>query len=111
MGVGQVGRVVCVPCRLVSVTGRLDSEGFSHCLICDGPVIRVGPRWRAPRKHNKGAWKRVEAGELLWDHKAVERPLRRRITAEQWQRDRERRQKMKAKQKELQARRRETEKS
>lgn len=84
MGVSWVGRVVCVPCRHVSVTSRVDSEGLSHCLQCDGPVLHVGSRWRAPRKSQDGAWKRIAAGDVLWDHRAVERPLRRRIDSEQW---------------------------
>jgi len=35
--------------------------------------------WRPPKKKNKRAWARVDNGDRLWDHKAVERAAVRRL--------------------------------
>lgn len=60
------GHYVCPTCRTVSLT---------H--LCEHEIIAVSHKWRAPRKDNDRAWKRVAAGDLLWDHRAVEKSLRR----------------------------------
>jgi hypothetical protein len=30
-----------------------------------------GSRWRKPKKRNKKAWKRIAAGDIWWDKKAI----------------------------------------
>lgn len=32
----------------------------------------MGYRWRAPRKGNKKAWARIQAGDFRWDKKVVQ---------------------------------------
>lgn len=65
---------VCIPCRNVKPTG-------DACQFCGG-ALRWAPKyWRAPRKTNLTAWKRIAAGEWLWDRVAVERAGRR---SSQW---------------------------
>lgn len=60
------GHYVCPTCRTVSLT---------H--LCDHEKIAVNYKWRPPRKDNDRGWKRVAAGDLLWDHRAVTRSRRR----------------------------------
>lgn len=57
---------VCVPCRMVK------SKPTEHCLQCGGPIQDCGPKWRAPRKSNDTAWKRIEAGDWLWEHSKID---------------------------------------
>ena len=61
MGWGYHAKYVCIPCR--------DVRPFSveSCIYCKGPVITQSWRWRAPRKTNDKAWKRIEAGDWLWE--------------------------------------------
>ena len=54
---------VCVTCRVVT-------QGAIHC---DHTLTTVGPNWRASRRTNDRAWKRIEAGDWLWDHDALGR--------------------------------------
>ena len=51
---------VCVPCRHVT------NEGFD-CPLCHTPYVRMSTKWRAPGRHNHKAWKRIEAGDWLWE--------------------------------------------
>jgi hypothetical protein len=37
---------------------------------CDSERLVFGWRWRAPKKNNDAAWKRIEQGRYLWDTKA-----------------------------------------
>lgn len=60
-----VTRNVCVPCREVGQT--------TNCLTCGRETITVSARWRAPRKTNDRAWKRIERGEILWDRNHIEK--------------------------------------
>jgi hypothetical protein len=56
-------RQVCPECRIVAPI----------VLTCShANKIWVTPKWRAPKKGNDRAWKRIAAGDLLWDHSAVE---------------------------------------
>lgn len=61
---------VCIPCRNVKPTG-------DACQFCGGPLRWAPKYWRAPRKTNNTAWRRVAEGEWLWDRKAVRRAARR----------------------------------
>lgn len=60
-------RYVCVPCRIVS--GVAPSCGHEAAL--------VGHRWRAPRKGDDRAWRRIAAGDWLWDETSLRRAARR----------------------------------
>lgn len=59
---GIHGTWVCVPCRIVRKAPILD------CTQCGNAVIYMGYRWRPPRKNNDAAWKRIEAGDWLWEN-------------------------------------------
>lgn len=63
------GQSVCVKCRVVT----------SGAIHCGHEIAYVGPKWRAPRKTNDRAWKRIEAGDWLWDHAA-------KVRKQRWQR-------------------------
>ena len=55
----------------------------SFCVECRGKITpqhnenhtthTVSSRWRAPRINNDSAWKRIAAGEIWWDRKAISR--------------------------------------
>lgn len=71
--------IVCFGCHAInphtnSYT-KLDTEYklYEDYAIHDcGGVIQVAPRhWCPPKKNNKRAWKRVENGNWLWDHRRV----------------------------------------
>ena len=36
-------------------------------------MLSMGTRWRAPKKNNIKAWKKLANGQRLWDDKAVQR--------------------------------------
>ena len=68
-------RHVCQACRqTVSISANADAV---VCVLCGGPVTLASSKWRAPRKTNDAAWRRVSAGVWLWDQRAVERAGRR----------------------------------
>lgn len=50
----------CVFCRLA-----LKSAG--NCRECGAPLKNMGKHWRAPKKNNLKAWKRVASGEIWWE--------------------------------------------
>lgn len=70
-------KTVCVPCRLVWKTGRtgwaLSTRGrvsvgpATVCSQCGAPTQKVSYKWRPPKKSNDKAWKRVAAGDWLWE--------------------------------------------
>lgn len=53
----------------------------SFCVECRGKITPqhneshtthyVSSKWRAPRRNNDAAWKRIAAGEIWWDRKAI----------------------------------------
>jgi hypothetical protein len=51
-------KFVCAVCRTV------DKD-------CQHEKIVVSAKWRAPKKRNHKAWKRIANGELLWDSVAI----------------------------------------
>jgi hypothetical protein len=51
---------VCVPCRYVA-------RQTSRCPHCGAEMVYKRYTWRAPRKTNDAAWKRIEAGHWNWD--------------------------------------------
>jgi len=57
-------RIVCVKCR------KLDAG--TPCNACGGDTVLVHSQWRAPKKTNDRAWKRVENGEWLWDRNHID---------------------------------------
>lgn len=70
-------RSVCPPCREVS--GPRSAEGL--CGRCNGPVLLVSSKWRAPRRTNDRAWRAVAGGNVLWDERAVRRAaIRKAVT-------------------------------
>lgn len=56
-------KYVCVPCRLVFKQTHI-------CPTCGESMKYVHPDWRAPKRNNNRAWRRVEKGEWLWDRRA-----------------------------------------
>jgi hypothetical protein len=56
-------------------------KGFHHCPTCGEEGIKMGTKWRAPKKNNERAWKRVQSGDFLWDHNEVSFPNRERVVA------------------------------
>ena len=61
-------RQVCPECRAV---------GPIIITCAHANKIWVGPKWRAPKKTNDRAWKRIAEGDILWDHSAIEAVARR----------------------------------
>lgn len=55
-------RYVCAKSRTVDLCTDISHEHLA-----------VSARWRAPRRTNDKAWKRIEQGEILWDRVAVMR--------------------------------------
>jgi hypothetical protein len=60
----QGSRQVCPECREVAPV----IIGCSHA-----NKIWVTPKWRAPKKGNDRAWKRIAQGDIWWDDGAVAR--------------------------------------
>ena len=60
-----------MPSRSPSVctTCRTSFKGASTCGH-DG-VMYMSSKWRAPKKSDDKAWKRIEAGDIWWDKKAL----------------------------------------
>lgn len=64
----QGSRQVCPECRVVAPI----------VITCaHANKIWVTPKWRAPKKTNDRAWKRIAEGDVLWDHGAIEAKARR----------------------------------
>lgn len=73
---------VCVPCRKVyggggssnrnnaSRPGRVATVAPWRCTVCGEPMVEVSYRWRAPRRNNDRAWRRIEQGNWLWERDA-----------------------------------------
>ena len=56
-------RQVCPECRVVAPI----------VITCaHANKIWVGSKWRAPKKGNDRAWKRIQQGDIQWDHAAIE---------------------------------------
>lgn len=45
--------------------------GVKQCSCGNAEVHFMSPKWRIPKRNNSLAWKRIAAGELWWDRKAV----------------------------------------
>lgn len=60
-------KLVCVTCKSVNLPS------------CGHELKLVSHKWRAPKKNNIKAWKKVQAGNLLWDDKAIARKERLRL--------------------------------
>jgi hypothetical protein len=63
---------VCVRDRRVSRAGW-GGTGSWMCPVCRQPMQHLGYRWRAPKRDDNAAWARIEAGEWLWDRRAIRR--------------------------------------
>jgi hypothetical protein len=61
---------VCVTCREIN----------KHC---EHEKINTGHKWAAPRKTNDKAWKMIAEGDIWWDKRRVNRPLRTMQTAQE----------------------------
>lgn len=55
-------RNVCVKCKTVSLVSNCGHE----------TILVVNSKWRAPKKSNRKAWKEIAAGNIWWDHKAID---------------------------------------
>lgn len=64
------GHMVCVPCRIVSVVSP----------SCGHEGVSVGAKWRAPRKRDDTAWRRIAKGDWFWDDQAILRKDRRWVS-------------------------------
>jgi hypothetical protein len=61
---------VCVACRRV----------HKHPFACEhGPSVIYPSRWRAPRKNDTKAWKRITAGDIWWDNRSKSRAAERKV--------------------------------
>lgn len=60
VGIPSTSTYVCIECR--SATGCPKNEHEVHYL---------GKKWRAPKKGNDSAWRKIAAGDWLWDKKAI----------------------------------------
>lgn len=78
---------VCASCRSTSPStapapdGEVDAHGLVVliCAACGSRILRVSAAlWAPPKKTNSRAWKRIAAGELLWDRRRAARSMRRR---------------------------------
>jgi hypothetical protein len=47
----------------------IKAHSSTRCVICGEKGRSMGDRWRAPKQSNEAAWKRIEAGDFLWDKK------------------------------------------
>ena len=76
-------KVVCIPCRKVWAGGGSSNRSSRRsswdkqivtvapttgCPICKGETVTVSYRWRAPKRRNDRAWKRIADGDWLWEH-------------------------------------------
>lgn len=59
---GAHRKYVCVPCRVVR------KDYHESCEQCRQPMTILSYKWRPPRKNNHSAWKRIEAGDWLWEN-------------------------------------------
>jgi hypothetical protein len=53
-------KYVCIACRTISKTS-------STCVECQQPTWILHHKWRAPKRTNDRAWKRIAAGDWLWE--------------------------------------------
>jgi hypothetical protein len=63
-------KYVCLNCRQF-VTG-------DPCTVCKQPTTAVNHRWRIPKKNNHAAWRIIHDGDIMWDHKAIDKKNNRR---------------------------------
>lgn len=72
----------CPSCRTAGVPpacpASVDADGRRHCGTCGAELVDTPRNWRPPRRSNKSAWRRVAAGEVLWDRRAVARSAERK---------------------------------
>ena len=55
---------LCVSCRWVH-------KAYGLCPKCGESMRDMGYRWRAPKRTNLKAWRLIEAGDFMWDKKAI----------------------------------------
>lgn len=67
---------VCVQCRHVTKIGAGCPAGHE--------LRYMGRHWRAPKKDNDAAWKRIEAGDFLWDKRVTRKHLVDRWPGDWW---------------------------
>lgn len=64
---------MCYECRMfgagptLCIVDRKVWKGHGACPTCGQPGIAMGTKWRAPRLTDEAAWRRVEAGDFLWE--------------------------------------------
>jgi hypothetical protein len=51
---------------------------------CEHEKIYCGKKWAAPRKNNDKAWKLIESGDIWWDKRRMDRPLRAKMAGGGW---------------------------
>jgi len=59
----QTSTYACFDCRIANKGARCSCAKPMHCM---------GTKWRAPKKNDIKAWKRVISGHRLWDQRAIE---------------------------------------
>lgn len=78
-------KTVCVPCRKVWAGGGSSNRSnkgdkriltlapSTGCPLCKGETVSVSYRWRAPRRNDDRAWKRIAAGDWLTEQDPKDR--------------------------------------
>lgn len=79
---------VCITCRNIhpqyDVIKDADDNIIDRiCKVCKGHVSRAPYKWSPPKKRDNRAWKRIERGDWLWDHRRIQRA---RKTWRPWER-------------------------
>lgn len=72
------GASVCIKHREVNHWGS--------CNICGNSDVYLPHNWRAPRKTNDAAWKKIAKGQYWWDIKAKYRRAQRERSLYPWAR-------------------------
>lgn len=72
---------LCVPCRKVwKKPGWFVVD--ADCPGCGESGKNMGTKWRAPKLSNTKAWKLIEAGDYLWDKRAIARNRKAQVEQE-----------------------------
>lgn len=74
-GLRGASTYICPEHRYVAKSAIWDfwskAENSFVCPTCRKKLIDMGTRWRPPKKNNDKAWKKVLAGDIWWDKKAL----------------------------------------
>lgn len=69
MWILQANTYACLTCRIAQ-------KRSGHCAR-GHDMVSMGRFWRAPKRNNIRAWKRVASGDHLWHDRSIERKAKR----------------------------------